>query len=303
MSDTTAVGVIGIGAMGMSVAKRLLDRGFRTFVRDIRREAEAQAREAGAMVCDSPAEVGKACDIVITLVVDAAQTEDVVFGAHGLAAAMRPGAIHLMCSTIHPEAAASVAVRLHERGLRMIDAPCSGGPARARSGEMTLMAAAPDATLRAAQHVIQAISSRCFRVSEYPGDGSRAKVVNNMLAGVNLAAASEAMALAMKLGLDPGTIAELIGASSGASWIFNDRVPRMLANDYTPRAAVDILRKDLSILLHTAAHARFPTPMARTAHAIFEDASRLGHGKEDDAALIKVYQALGGIAPPEPREE
>jgi 3-hydroxyisobutyrate dehydrogenase len=298
MGDTAAVGVIGIGAMGMSVAKRLLDRGFRTFVRDLRSDAEAEATGAGAVACASPAEVGRACEVVVTLVVDAAQTEEVVFGARGLTAGMRPGSIHLMCSTIQPEAAVSIAVRLHERELRMIDAPCSGGPAKARTGEMTLMAAAPDATLRAAQHVIRAISGRCFRVSEYPGDGSRAKIVNNMLAGVNLAAASEAMALAMKLGLDPTTMAQVIAASSGASWIFADRVPRMLANDYTPRAAVDILRKDLSILLHTASHARFPTPLARAAHAIFEDASRLGHGDEDDAALIKVYQALGGIAPP-----
>lgn len=297
MTAVPAVGVVGIGAMGMSVAKRLLDRGFRTFVRDIRREAEEEARAAGAVVCASPAEVGKASDIVITLVVDAAQTEAVVFGGAGLAAGLRPGAIHLMCSTIQPEAAASIAARLLERGLHMIDAPCSGGPAKARSGEMTLMAAAPESTLRRAQPVIEAISARCFRVSEQPGDGSRAKLVNNMLAGVNLAAASEAMALAVKLGLDPAIMAELIGASSGASWIFADRVPRMLAEDYAPRAAVDILRKDLSILLQTASHARFSTPLARAAHAIFEDASRLGHGKEDDAALIKVYRALAGIAP------
>jgi 3-hydroxyisobutyrate dehydrogenase len=296
--DSAAVGVIGIGAMGMSVARRLLDCGIPTFVRDIRVEAEAQALAAGAHVCASPAEVGQRCDAVITLVVDAAQTEEVLFGARGMAQTLQPGAVHLMCSTIEPSAAESFAVRLQERGLQMIDAPCSGGPAKARAGQMTLMVAAPKQTLQRCARVIEAISGRCLQISERPGDGSRAKVVNNMLAGVNLAAASEAMALAIKLGLEPRTMAEVIGASSGASWIFSDRMPRVLAGDYAARAAVDILRKDLAILLATASRARFPTPLARAAHAIFEDASRLGHGKEDDAAVIKVYQALSGISLP-----
>jgi 3-hydroxyisobutyrate dehydrogenase len=298
MNDPTKVGVIGIGAMGMSVARRLLDCGFATYVRDIRPEAEAQAQAAGAVVCRTPEEVGRACEVVITLVVDAAQTEDVLFGAHGLAQTLRPTAVHLMCSTISPAATQALAERLRAGNQQLVDAPCSGGPAKARSGEMTLMLAAPEPTLRRCAHVIQAISSRRFQVSEHPGDGSRAKIVNNMLAGVNLAAACEAMALAIKLGMDPKVMADVIGASSGASWIFADRIPRVLSGDYAPRAALDILRKDLSILLDTAAHAHVPTPLARSAHAIFEDASRLGHGKEDDAAVIKVYQALTRIQLP-----
>ena len=298
MADPKCVGVIGIGTMGMSVARRLLDCGFATCVRDVRPEAEAQAQAAGATVCSSPAEIGRTCDVVITLVVDAAQTEDVLFGADGLAQTLRPDAVHLMCSTVQPAAAEAFAARLRAADRQMLDAPCSGGPAKACSGEMTLMLAGPEPTLRRCTDVIQAICGRWFHVSEHPGDGSRAKVVNNMLAGVNLAAAGEAMALAIKLGLDPRAMAEVIGASSGASWVFADRIPRVLSGDYAPRAALDILKKDLSILLDTAARARFPTPLARSAHAIFEDASRLGYGKEDDAAVIKVYQALTGITLP-----
>jgi 3-hydroxyisobutyrate dehydrogenase len=298
MSEKQPVGVIGIGAMGMSVAKRLLEGGFPTFVRDLRPEAEAEAQAAGASVCATPADLGRRCGVAITLVVTADQTEDVLFGKDGLASGMQPGGVHLMCSTIDPDAAASLAARLRERSIDMIDAPCSGGPARARSGEMTVMAAASAETLCRAAQVIETISGRCFRISDHAGDGSRAKVVNNMLAGVNLAAGCEAMALAIKLGLDPRTMADVIGASSGASWVVSDRIPRVLAGDYAPRAALDILKKDLSILLATAGHAHFPTPLARAAHAIFEDASRLGHGHEDDAAIIKVYQALSGIALP-----
>jgi 3-hydroxyisobutyrate dehydrogenase len=303
MNWVPRVGVVGIGAMGMNVAIRLLECGLPTFVRDLRPEAEEKARAAGATVCNSPAEVGRRCDAVITLVVDAAQTEEVVFGRRGLAEGLRPPGVHIMSSTIQPAAAASIAQRLAQRGLLMIDAPCSGGPARARAGQMSLMAAAPAQVLRRFAPVIDAIAGRCFHISEHPGDGSRAKLVNNMLAGVNLAAASEAMVLAIKLGLDPRTIAEVISASSGASWIFSDRIPRVLAGDYSPRAAVDILKKDLAILLETANGARFPTPLARAAHAIFEDASRLGHGKEDDAAVVKVYQALSGIALPKAGEQ
>jgi 3-hydroxyisobutyrate dehydrogenase len=292
------VGVIGIGAMGMGVAKRLLACGFSTFVRDLRPEADEEARAAGAVVCPSPAEVGRRCDVVITLVVDAAQTEEVVFGPAGLAQGLQPGGIHIMSSTIQPAAAESLAARLGERALLMIDAPCSGGPAKARAGKMTVMAAAPARVVQRCRAVFDAIAAHCFHVSERAGDGSRVKVVNNMLAGVNLAAACEAMALGIKLGLDPRILADVIGASSGGSWIFADRMPRVLAGDYSPRAAVDILRKDLSILLETAGSQRFPTPVARAAHAIFESASSLGHGAEDDAAVVKVYQTLSGIALP-----
>jgi hypothetical protein len=134
-------------------------------------------------------------------------------------------------------------------------------------------------------------------ISARPGDGSKAKIVNNMLAGVNLAAACEAMALAIKLGLDPRTMSEVIGASSGGSWMFTDRMPRVLAGDYAPRAAVEILRKDLAILLETARNERFPALVARAAHALYEDAARPGHGHEDDAALMLVYRTLTGITP------
>ena len=146
--------------------------------------------------------------------------------------------------------------------------------------------------------MLEAISGTRVRISERPGDGSKAKIVNNMLAGVNLAAACEAMALAIKLQLDPRTMFEVIAASSGGSWMFSDRMPRMLAGDYAPRAAVEILRKDLAILLETARSERFPAVIARAAHTLYEDAARLGHGQEDDAALMKVYQTLTGIALP-----
>ena len=292
------VGVVGVGAMGMNVAKRLLDRGFPVSVRDIRPEAEDEARAAGAKICESPAMLARDCDVVITLVVDAEQTEEVVFGPDSLMNALTREAVLIMSSTVQPAFAAGLAQRLAERGVPMLDAPVSGGPARARDGTMSMMLAGADAVLERVTPVLESMAGARVRVSERPGDGSKAKIVNNMLAGVNLAAACEAMTLGIKLGLDPSTIFDVVNTSSGASWVFADRMPRVLTADYAPRAAVDLLRKDLAILLETAQSVHFPALVARTAHAVFEDAARLGHGREDDAALVKVYQTLSGIRLP-----
>lgn len=301
MQNKPNVGVIGVGAMGMNVAKRLLDRGFPTFARDIRPEAENEARTAGAAVCASAAELAQQCEVVITLVVDAEQTEDVLFGEQGAAAALARGGLVIMSSTIQPLIAQALAQRLERLGLQMLDAPCSGGPAKARAGTMSMMLAGSDGALECAAPVLEAIAGPKIRISERAGDGSKAKVVNNMLAGINLAAACEAMALAIKLELDPRTIFDAISASSGASWIFSDRIPRVLSGDYAPRAAVDILRKDLSILLETAQAVRFPALVTRAAHAMYESAASLGFSEEDDAAVVKVYQALTGIELPKNR--
>jgi L-threonate 2-dehydrogenase len=284
--------------MGMGVARRLLECGFPTFVRDIRAEAEEEARAAGATVSSSPAEMGRECQLVVTLVVDAEQTRDVILGRQGVLETLAPGSVVIMSSTIQPDAAQALAEPLAARRVHFLDAPCSGGPAKARDGTMSMMLAGGDAALERAAAVLDVISETRVRISERPGDGSKAKIVNNMLAGVNLAAACEAMALAIKLGLDPHAMFEVISASSGASWMFSNRMPRVLAGDFAPRAAIEILRKDLAILLETARGERFPALVARAAHALYEDASRLGYGQEDDAALIKVYQTLTGIALP-----
>lgn len=298
MTGKESVGVIGAGQMGMGVVLRLRERGCAVRVRDVRRAAEDEARAAGAVVCASPAELAAACGVVITLVVDEAQTEEVVFGPAGAAATLGADAVLVMSSTVAPAFAESLAARLAERGLRMLDAPVSGGPARARAGTMSMMLAGADAALARARPVLEAISGARFRVSARAGDGARAKIVNNMLAGVNLAAACEAMALGIRLGLAPQTICEVVGASSGASWIFADRMPRVLAGDYAPRAALDVLAKDLSILLEAARGARFPVPIAAAAHQVYVTAQAAGLGRADDAALVKLYQALTGIALP-----
>jgi len=284
--------------MGTAVVQRLLTTGFQVCVRDIRAEAEQQAKAAGASVCESPAALARQCAVVISLVVDAAQTEEVVFGPQGAVQTLSKDAVLIMSSTVQPSVAESLGGRLAARGLFMLDAPVSGGPAKARSGQMSMMIGGTDASYDRARRVVEAISGTRVRIGNRPGDGSKAKIVNNMLAGVNLAAACEAMALGIKLGLDPSAIVDVVSASSGGSWIFADRMPRVLNNDYVPRAALDILKKDLTIVKQVAQELGFPALMASAGQQVFVDASAMGLGSEDDAAVVKLYQALTGIALP-----
>jgi 3-hydroxyisobutyrate dehydrogenase len=293
-------GVIGIGAMGMGVAKRLLARGYAVHVRDIRPEAEDEARGAGATVCASPAQVAAACPVVVTLVVDARQTEDVVFGRRGIVEGMQAGGVLVMCSTVSPEFSGPLAERLAPRGILALDAPVSGGPARAHDGTMSMMVAGEPAAYEKARDVLETISGRRFPVSTRTGDGSRMKLVNNLMAGINLAAACEGMVFGLKLGLDPQTIFDVVCASSGASWAFGDRMPRVLAGDYATKAAVDILAKDLGLALETGAAVRAALPIGATARQSYIAASALGHGQEDDAAVAKYYARMAGVALPVP---
>jgi len=301
MPEKRNVGVIGVGLMGMAVARRLLDRGYAVHTRDIRPEADAEARDAGATVCDAPSALASACQVVITLVVDEIQTEEVVFGPRGVAETLASDSVLIVSSTVSPTFVESLASRLAERSLTMLDAPVSGGPARARAGTISMMLAGADAALDRAADVLETISSARFRMSKRPGDGARMKLVNNMLAGVNLAGSCEALALGIRLGLEPQRVFDVVNASSGGSWIFGDRMPRVLSGDYDPKAAVTLLTKDVSLAIGAAREANFPTPVAAAALQVYLETVALGHGAEDDAALIKYYQALTGIDLPRRR--
>lgn len=294
MTSPLPLGVVGIGAMGMAVCLRARDRGFPVAVRDVRPEAEAQARSAGATVCPSPAAVGRAARLVVVLVVDRHQVESVLFGDDGLVAGMAPGGLVAVSSTIEPDYAAALGPRLAAHGLRHIDAPVSGGPARARDGTMSMMAACEAEVFALAAPALRELAARLFHVGRQSGDGARTKMLNNLLAGVNLVAAAEALALGERVGLDAGALLEVIRASSGDSWVIGDRMPRALAGDFAPRAALDILKKDLGIVIGAGREAGFATPLAEAARAVFEAASRAGLGAEDDAALLKFYRGGNG---------
>ncbi len=280
------VAVIGVGAMGMGIAKALLVKGFPVFVRDLVAEREEEALRAGAQRLTGDV------DVLVSVVVDAAQTRAVV-EEHG---ARAPA--FMMCSTIAPADATKFAAALQAVEVEMLDAPISGGPARAHAGTLSMMAAGSDVAFERCRPVIDATSSKCFEISGKAGDGSRMKVVNNMLAAVNLAAGCEAMAMAALLGLDPKQAAEVVQASSGASWIFGDRMPRALAGDYSPKAAARVLLKDVGLFVHAARNLGLTAPMAECAQEIFADTVARGFAEEDDGAVLKRYAEAWRVALP-----
>ena len=290
--NTPKVGVIGLGSMGGGVAQSLLRGGFKVRVCDVRADAVRALAEAGAVACANPAELGADCDIVIVLVVNAEQVETVLFGAGGAAGAMRKGSVLVMSVTVAPEYAEKLSPRLAERGILMLDAPVSGGETRAASGEMTIMASGPADAFAACEPVFGAISQKVYRLGDAHGVGSKVKMINQLLAGVHIAAAAEAMALSVKAGADPKVVYDVICNSAGASWMFQNRVPHILDGDYAPRSAVNIFVKDLGIVLEAGKRAAFPLPLTAAAHQMFLMAAAAGHGREDDAAVIKIFPGI-----------
>jgi L-threonate 2-dehydrogenase len=289
---TQPIGLIGLGAMGRGMAGSLRRAGYQVHVCDVRPEAVQAFTADGGVGCANPGELASRCDVVISVVVNAAQTEEVLFGAQGAAAAMKPGHLFVMCSTVDPNVSIALEQRLAERGVLYLDAPISGGAGKAASGQMTMMTAGrPEAYAKAGQ-ALDAMAAQVYKLGDKAGNGSKVKIINQLLAGVHIAAAAEAMALGLREGVDPAALYEVITHSAGNSWMFENRMPHVLAADYTPTSAVDIFVKDLGLVLDTARASKFPLPLASTAHQMFMQASTAGFAREDDAAVIKIFPGI-----------
>jgi putative dehydrogenase len=261
--------------------------------------AEAFARDGGT-ACDTLAALGAQCDIVVSVVVNAAQTESVLFGdgtTPGCAASMKPGSLFVMCSTVDPNWSVALEARLAAQGLLYLDAPISGGAAKAASGQMTMMTAGTPAAYARAGALLDAMAAKVYRLGDSAGAGSKVKVINQLLAGVHIAAAAEAMALGLREGVDPDALYEVITHSAGNSWMFENRMAHVLAGDYTPLSAVDIFVKDLGLVLDVARASKFPLPLSSTAHQMFMQASTAGFAREDDSAVIKIFPGIELPAP------
>ncbi|MDM0044670.1 NAD(P)-dependent oxidoreductase [Variovorax dokdonensis] len=289
---STSAGLIGLGAMGAGIAATLRRAGYDLHVCDARPgAAEAFAAEGGTAHAN-PAEVARQCDCIVSVVVNAQQTEEVLFGPNGAAAAMKPGSVFIMCSTVDPNWSISLEQRLAERGLLYIDAPISGGAAKAASGQMTVMSSARPEAYAKAGSVLDDMAGKVYRLGDKAGAGSKVKIINQLLAGVHIAAAAEAMALGIREGVAADALYEVITHSAGNSWMFENRMAHVLAGDYTPLSAVDIFVKDLGLVLDTARASKFPLPLASTAHQMFMQASTAGFAREDDSAVIKIFPGI-----------
>jgi len=287
-----AVGVIGLGAMGAGIAQSLRRARFETHVFDVRTEAAQAFARDGGTACATAAQLAAACDVVVSAVVSAAQTDDVLFGAGGAAAAMRKGSAFMMCSTVDPNWSSALEGRLAERGLLYLDAPMSGGAAKAAAGELTMMTSGRPEAYARCQPVLDAMAGKVYKLGDRAGAGSKVKTVHQLLAGVHIAAAAEAMALGLREGVDPQALYEVICNSAGNSWMFGNRMAHVLAGDYTPLSSVDIFVKDLGLVLDLARASKFPLPLASTAHQMFMQASTAGHAREDDSAVIKIFPGI-----------
>ncbi len=292
------VGVIGLGSMGMGAALSLHRAGQEVTGCDPRPAARDAFVAEGAKAVATAAELRQGTEAVVVLVVNAAQTEAALFGPEGAAPRLAPGAVILSSATMAPDAARALASQAEARGFLYLDAPVSGGAAKAREGAMTVMASGSDAAFAKAEPVLDAIATKVWRLGAEPGIGATVKVVHQLLAGVHIAVAAEAMALGIRAGADPQALYDVVTSAAGNSWMFENRMARVLAGDDAPRSAVDIFVKDLGLVNDMARSLGFPVPMAAQAQQLFTAARAMGLGGKDDGSVIRVWQKLTGIKLP-----
>ena len=287
---TYAVGIIGVGNMGGAMAANLLAHGWPVHVCDIDAIKMQLLAQRGAVIHVNPAKIASHVSLLIVCVVDGVQTQKVLFGLNGAAQQLKTGQAVMLCSTISPEDVELCAHQLTALGIHTLDAPMSGGPVRARQGAMSLMLACPDAVFEQHHDLLTTLSNQVFRISQRPGDGARTKLVNNLLAGINLAGSAEVMALSDCMGLNLTTTLNVIEQSSGQSWIGSDRMRRALADDFEPRAHTTLLAKDTQLAVSTASKLGFKTPLGKLTAETFKRALAHGLAGEDDASLIKLMR-------------
>ncbi|MFC5384817.1 L-threonate dehydrogenase [Aquamicrobium segne] len=293
------VGVIGLGSMGGGMAASLVRAGFDVVGYDVSAQSVDRLTAIGGRTAASPAEAARGCDIVFSVVVNAAQTETILFGDEGCASTLRPGAVFISCATMSPDIARQLGARLEASGCHYLDAPISGGAARAAQGELTVLASGSAVAFDKARPALNAVAAKLYELGDAPGTGSAFKMINQLLAGVHIAAACEAMTFAAKQNLDLAKVYEVITASAGNSWMFENRMPHVLAGDYQPLSAVDIFVKDLGIIQDMARSECYPVPLAAAALQMYLAASGAGMGKQDDASLARIYAQLSGATLPQ----
>ena len=287
------VAVIGLGAMGMGAAQSCVRAGLDTYGVDLSAQARDVLQAAGAKdVAASAERFADKLNAVVLLVVNAKQVEAVLFGDDALADKLKPGTAVMVSSTIAAQDAKRFGEALAARGLIMLDAPVSGGAAKAAAGEMTVMAAGDDAAFAKLQPVLDAVAGKVYRCGKDIGQGATVKIIHQLLAGVHIAAGAEAMALAAKAGIPLDLMYDVVTHAAGNSWMFENRMKHVVDGDYTPLSMVDIFVKDLGLVTDTGKALRFPLPLASTAFNMFTEASNAGHGKEDDSAVIKIFSGI-----------
>ena len=284
------IGLVGLGAMGRGVASNLIAKDFSVIGYDVQPEMRKWLTERGGSFAANLADLARQCQIVVSFVVNDSQTESILFGEGGLVGSLAAGSIFVACSTMPPSYVSRLAERLAEHAISLVDAPVTGGAAGAAKGTLTIMVAGEKAAFERAKPALDAFGARVYHLGEKPGAGAQLKVLNQLLCGVHLAAAGEALALAKRLGLPRETTLEVLSSGSGFSWMLGDRGPRMVNEAFGDvTSAVDIFVKDLGLVLEAARDAKFASPLASAAHNAFLSVSGRGMGRWDDSAVTCHY--------------
>ncbi len=291
------IGVIGLGSMGYGIASSLLRAGHRVYGADINASAVERLRAEGGAAGDLIAATHE-LNAVVVVVLNAAQAEAVLFGEGGVVARLAPRALVMLCVTVAPDFARRAAARCAETGVLFLDAPISGGSVKAANGKLSVMASGSADSFAAARPALDAMAETVFELGFEAGAGSAMKAVNQLLAGVHIATMAEAITFALSQGIEPATFMKVIPACAGTSWMLENRGPHIVAGDYAPYSAVDIWPKDLGIVLDVARAAKFAAPITAAALQQFVCASGMGYGREDDAAVAKVYARNAGLRLP-----
>lgn len=286
------VAVIGLGSMGMGAAKSCVRAGLDVYGVDINDQALTELSEAGAKaVSTNCADFSESLDAVLLLVVNAKQVDAILFDS-GLADTLKPGTAVMISATIAAADAQAFNAKLKEKQLIMLDAPVSGGAIKAEAGEMTIMASGSDEAFQLLEPVLQATAAKVYNIGPEIGLGSTVKIVHQLLAGVHIAVGAEAMALAAKANIPLDLMYDVVTNAAGNSWMFENRMQHVVDGDYSPKSMVDIFVKDLNLVSDTAKELKFPLPLASTALNMFVSASNAGYGKEDDSAVIKIFEGI-----------
>lgn len=286
------IAIVGLGAMGAAMARRLVAKQYRVVGYDINAAAVSALEAAGGHGAASAAQAADGADALILMVVNAEQAEQVLF-ADGALAALADGAPAIVMATCAPDRIEAMAARAGAQGHPFVDAPVSGGVAGIEAGTLTIMAAAPNPVFESVRALLGDIGSNLFHIGEKPGQGAAMKTVNQLLAGVHIAVAAEGLAFAERAGIDPALALEILSGSAASSWMLRDRGPRMVTPGEEVRSAVDIFVKDLGLVLDAGRAMRMGLPLSATAHQLYLDASGSGLGKKDDSQVLEVYRLKG----------
>ena len=288
--------VVGLGSMGFGIAQSLIRAGYSVYGQDKNLKQQKRLIEEGGYDKNIPFNDLQA---VIIVVLNEKQTREIIFGQNGISEKLKKNSLIMVCTTVAPDFAKEMASSCNDKGLLYLDAPISGGSKKSAEGKLSYMISGSPKAFEVAKPILDCTSETVFEFGVHVGSGSAMKAVNQMLAGVHIAAMAEAITFGITQGIDPKRFLEVISKCAGTSWMLENRTPHIIDNDYSPKSSINIWPKDLGIVLDIAKNSNFSAPLTAAALQQFISAAGSGLGQEDDAAVAKIYARNAGIKLPQ----